>query len=426
VPDALLGDPGRLRQIVVNLVGNAVKFTERGEVVLRVARAADQAALHENVTLHFAVTDTGIGIPLDKQKSIFESFTQADNSLARKFGGTGLGLTISSLLVAKMGGRILVESATGAGSIFHFNARFGLQENQPPAEDPGVEFLRNRPVLVVDDNAVNRRILEQVLRRWGMSPTQVDGGSKALLEMEKAKTLGLPFHVVLLDAHMPEMDGFSTARQILGNPRFNQSGVVMLTSIGSGEDAAKCREAGIRSHLNKPINRLELLAVVKREIESQARSREIPAPVAARSLGGSIQVDDKRPALNILVAEDNLVNQILAVRLLEIRGHSVVLAETGLAVLDAIGKRTFDLVLMDVQMPEMDGLEATRAIRQMEKLTGAHLPIIAMTANAMAGDREDCMGSGMDGYLAKPLSAATLFAAIEAFSPQPEPALAAL
>jgi signal transduction histidine kinase/CheY-like chemotaxis protein len=428
VPDALLGDPGRLRQIVVNLLGNAVKFTARGEVVLRVAKTtASQRAVSlekEEVTVHFSVTDTGIGIPLDKQKAIFESFNQADNSLARKFGGTGLGLTISSLLVGKMGGRIQVESTPGLGSTFHFDARFALQANRAPAADPGLEILLNRPVLVVDDNAVNRRILQEVLRRWGMNPTLVDGGSKALLEMEKAEALGLPFHIVLLDAHMPEMDGFATAKHIMENPGLNQSGVVMLTSIGSNEDVARCRETGIRGYLNKPVNRSELLATLKREIASRAHEREIPSPVTARPEVAAL--DGSSPALNILLAEDNRVNQILAVALLERRGHSVVLVETGRAVLDAIGKRTFDLVLMDVQMPEMDGIEATKAIRQIEKLSGRHLPIVAMTANAMTGDREDCLLSGMDGYLAKPLSATSLFAAIEGFRPQPETMFAAL
>jgi signal transduction histidine kinase/CheY-like chemotaxis protein len=427
VPDALLGDPGRLRQIVVNLLGNAVKFTARGEVVLRVAKTtASQRAVSlekEEVTVHFSVTDTGIGIPLDKQQAIFESFNQADNSLARKFGGTGLGLTISSLLVGKMGGRIQVESTPGLGSTFHFDARFALQANRAPAADPGLEILLNRPVLVVDDNAVNRRILQEVLRRWGMNPTLVDGGSKALLEMEKAKALGLPFHIVLLDAHMPEMDGFATAKHIMENPGLNQSGVVMLTSIGSNEDVARCRETGIRGYLNKPVNRSELLATLKREIASRAHEREIPSPVTARP---GVAALDGSPSLNILLAEDNRVNQILAVALLERRGHSVVLVETGRAVLDAIGKRTFDLVLMDVQMPEMDGIEATKAIRQIEKLSGRHLPIVAMTANAMTGDREDCLLSGMDGHLAKPLSATSLFAAIEGFRPQPETMFAAL
>jgi signal transduction histidine kinase/CheY-like chemotaxis protein len=307
VPDALLGDPGRLRQIVVNLLGNAVKFTARGEVVLRVAKTtASQRAVSlekEEVTVHFSVTDTGIGIPLDRQQAIFESFNQADNSLARKFGGTGLGLTISSLLVGKMGGRIQVESTPGLGSTFHFDARFALQANRAPAADPGLEILLNRPVLVVDDNAVNRRILQEVLRRWGMNPTLVDGGSKALLEMEKAEALGLPFHIVLLDAHMPEMDGFATAKHIMENPGLNQSGVVMLTSIGSNEDVARCRETGIRGYLNKPVNRSELLATLKREIASRAHEREIPSPVTARP--GVAALDGSSPALNILLAEDN-------------------------------------------------------------------------------------------------------------------------
>jgi signal transduction histidine kinase/CheY-like chemotaxis protein len=404
VPEALLGDPTRLRQIVLNLVGNAVKFTTQGEVVLRVEK---QEETDNDVTLHFSVTDTGVGIPLEKQQSIFEGFTQADNSMSRKFGGTGLGLTISSRLVEAMGGRIWVESKAGIGSTFHFNARFGLQKNSHPVEEIGLAALAGLPVMIIDDNATNRRLLEELIRGWGMNPTLVDGGVEALALLEKAKTLGVQFPLVLLDAHMPQMDGYAIAAKIKNDPRFGASEVVMLTSVGLRGDAAKCREIGISAYLTKPIKRSDLFDVIKLVLGS----REVPQ--ANRPLVTTHSLRENRAALTILVAEDNLVNQTLARRLLEKRGHTVVLAETGRAAVAAVEQQTFDVVLMDVQMPEMDGLEATAAIRQREKSTGKHLPIIAMTANAMIGDKEHCLQAGMDGYVAKPLSIKDLFGVIE-------------
>jgi signal transduction histidine kinase/CheY-like chemotaxis protein len=403
-PDALRGDPTRLRQIVLNLIGNAVKFTSQGEVALRIEK---QAETEDEVTLHFAVSDTGIGIPLQKQQSIFEGFTQADNSMSRKFGGTGLGLAISSQLVEAMGGPIWVESKPGLGSSFHFNARFALQKNPSPAAQLGLGEFADLAVLVVDDNATSRRILQETLRGWGMKPTLVDRGSRALAQMEKAKAQGCPFRLVLLDAHMPDADGFEIGEQIKNNPRFGESEVIMLTSVGLRGDAALCRAVGIGAYLPKPVRRLDLLDAIKLLLGPRALEPEVHALVTTHSLRES------RSVLTILLAEDNLVNQTLAIRLLEKRGHTVVLAETGRAVLEAVEKRTFDVVLMDIQMPEMDGLEATAAIRQKEKSSGKHLPIVAMTANAMKGDRELCLQSGMDGYVAKPLSVKDLFGVIE-------------
>jgi signal transduction histidine kinase/DNA-binding response OmpR family regulator len=405
VPDALLGDPTRIRQIVLNLIGNAVKFTSQGEVVLRISK---QEETEEGVTLHFAVSDTGVGIPLDKQQSIFESFTQADNSTSRRFGGTGLGLSISVRLVEVMGGRIWVESKPGLGSTFHFSVRFPLQKNSSPIADPGLAAFVDLPVLVVDRNATNRRVLQEMLRGWGMNPTLVDEGPKALAQLEQAKAWGLPFPLVLLDAHMPEVDGFAIADQIKNSPRFGQSKVVMLTSVGLRGDAATCRELGIAAYLTKPVKQSDLLDVIKQVLAPHNREQAPHSLVTMHSLR------ENRAALNILLAEDNRVNQTLAIRLLEKRGHRVVLAETGRAVLEAVGKQAFDLVLMDVQMPEMDGLEATMAIRRRERASGKHLPIIAMTANAMVGDRERCLRSGMDGYVVKPLSVQDLFGAIQA------------
>jgi signal transduction histidine kinase/CheY-like chemotaxis protein len=405
VPEALLGDPTRLRQILLNLVGNAVKFTAQGEVVLRVEK---QEETDKIVILHFSVTDTGVGIPPDKQHSIFEGFTQADNSTTRKFGGTGLGLTISSRLVEAMGGSIWVESKAGSGSTFHFNARFGLQKNPSPLEELALPGLVDLAVLIVDGNATNRNLLLRMLTGWGMKPTLVDRGPRALAELERTKALDRPFALVLVDANVPEMDGYAIAEKIKNNPRFKDSEVVMLTSVGFRGDAAKCREIGIRAYLTKPIKRSDLLRVIKLVLGSQDIQRE------SQPLLTSHVLRENKTPLTILVAEDNRVNQTLAQRLLEKRGHTVVLVETGRAALEAIGKRTFDLVLMDVQMPEMDGLEATAAIREREKSGGKHLPIIAMTANAMIGDKEHCLQSGMDGYVAKPLSVKDLFGVIEA------------
>jgi signal transduction histidine kinase/CheY-like chemotaxis protein len=404
VPEALMGDPTRLRQIVLNLVGNAVKFTAEGEVVLRVERVEESET---EVTLHFSVSDTGVGIPLEKQQSIFEGFTQADNSTSRKFGGTGLGLTISSRLIEAMGGRVWVESKPGLGSTFHFTARFGLQRNPQLPEEVALPELAGVPVLIVDDNATNRRLLQEMIQGWGMSPTAVDRGATALALLENARSLGSPFRVVLLDAQMPEMDGFSIADKIKHDLKFGTSEVVMLTSVGMRGDAAKCRESGISAYLTKPVKRSDLLGVIKLVLGSRDIQPEQRPLLTTHSLRES------RAALTILVAEDNRVNQTLARRLLEKRGHTVVVAETGEAALAAIEKQAFDLVLMDVQMPVMDGLEATAAIRQSEKSNGNHLPIIAMTANAMIGDKEHCLQAGMDGYVAKPLSVKDLFEVIE-------------
>jgi len=405
VPDALLGDPTRLRQIVLNLIGNAVKFTALGEVVLRLEK---QEETDDFVTLHFAVNDTGVGIPVEKQEAIFEGFTQADSSMSRRFGGTGLGLAISSRLVEAMGGRIWVESKPGVGSTFHFNVRFALQKNLATSAEIGLEALAGLAALVVDDNATHRRILQEMLRDWGIKPTLVDRGSLALTLLGNAAAQGYPFPLVLLDAHMPDVDGFEIAAQIKNDPLLGASKVVMLTSVGLRGDAAKCRDIGISAYLPKPLKRSDLLDVMKLVLAPPVHKEDTPLLVTKHSLRES------RAALSILLAEDNPVNQTLAIRLLERRGHVVVLAETGKAVLEAVWKQKFDLVLMDVQMPEMDGLEATRAIRQSEKTSGNHLPIIAMTANAMAGDKEHCLQSGMDAYVAKPLSVQELFRTIEA------------
>ncbi|HEV3253014.1 MAG TPA: response regulator [Candidatus Acidoferrales bacterium] len=404
-PDLLLGDAGRLRQILLNLVSNAIKFTERGEVVVSVEKEAESES---EVSLHFTVTDTGIGVPPEKQAVIFEAFTQADTSTTRQYGGTGLGLTITSRLVGMMNGRIWVESKPGQGSTFHFIVRMDLpQGQQTRLVRVQPEALHGLPVLVVDDNRTNRLILEEMLRNSGMRPVGVEGGAAALEAMEKAQAGGASFPLVLLDQQMPGMDGFTLASRIKQNPALAAVPLILLSSSGQRGDAARCRKLGISCYLTKPIQQAELLDAVLATLGAPKVEARPPALVTQHLLRES------RRAGRILLAEDNAVNRQLAVRLLEKYGHRVVVATNGREALAALENEPVDLVLMDVQMPEMDGLEATAAIREREKLTGAHLPIVAMTAHAMKGDREKCLASGMDGYITKPIQIRELLAVIE-------------
>jgi signal transduction histidine kinase/DNA-binding response OmpR family regulator len=407
VPDFLQGDPTRLRQIVLNLLGNAIKFTSEGEIVLVVEKGED---VDEAVVLRFAVTDTGIGIPQEKQATIFDAFTQADTSTTRKFGGTGLGLAICSRIVDMMGGRIWVDSEPGRGSSskFQFEVRFALQKNSPVRYEPvGIEILRDLPVLIADDNTTNLSIFEETLTVWGMRPVLAGGGPQALAALERVREKRNAYPLILLDAQMPEVDGFSVANAIKRDPNHSESVIVMLTSAGMRGDAERCRELGITAYLPKPIRRSDLLEAIKMALGSQRRSEKSP-PVITRHL-----LRESRRQLKILLAEDNAVNEMLAVRWLEKRGHNVTVAQTGKLALEAYAAQSFDLVLMDVQMPEMDGLEATVAIRQREQKSGKHIPIIAMTAHAMVGDRELCLKAGMDGYITKPLDVGDLFATID-------------
>jgi len=409
VPDGLLGDPTRLRQIVINLVGNAIKFTSQGEVVMRVET---QEETEKEAILHFAVTDTGVGIPLEKQASIFEAFTQADNSTTRKYGGTGLGLSISSRLVEMMGGRMWLESVAGRGSTFHFSARFQLQSARTSRHMPaGLGTLQGVSVLIVDDNATNRHILKEMLAGWKMTAFEADGGRAALALLTQAAAEGRAIPLVLVDAQMPEIDGFQVAEQIKRGPQTASSRLIMLTSAGFRGDAARCRELSILAYLPKPVKSSDLLQAIQTVMSSPDQRKQAPALITFHSLR------EGRGRLKILLAEDNRVNQVLAVRLLEKRGHSVVLVETGKAALEVLQTETFDLVLMDIQMPEMDGLDATAGVREREKDTGTHIPIIAMTAHAMAGDKERCLQAGMDAYISKPLSVKELFATIEGLFP---------
>ncbi len=409
VPDALQGDPNRLRQIVVNLVGNAIKFTSAGEILVRVATESESEG---NATLYFSVADTGIGVPAEKCRTIFEAFTQADNSMTRKHGGTGLGLAISSRLVTMMGGRIGVESEPGKGSTFHFNARFLLQT--APAKTPqaiDAESLLGLPVLVVDDNATNLRILSEMLEGWLMQPAQAASGRQALAILEQRRAMGTPFPLVLVDSWMPEKDGFWVAEQIQRENDVAAPDIIMLTSADFRGDAARCRELGIGAYLPKPVKRSDLFKTIRTVLGSHDRFGE------SHSLAIPDTLPDNRGPLRVLVAEDNPVNQLLAVRLLEKRGHIVVVAETGKAALESMHQQLFDLVLMDVQMPVMNGLEVTRAVREREKITRLHVPILAMTAHAMVGDKESCLEAGMDGYVSKPLQPKELFALIDALVP---------
>ncbi len=405
VPDGLIGDPGRLRQIIVNLVGNAIKFTERGEVVLRVkteVRAGD------TIQLHFTVTDTGIGIPGDKQASIFEAFKQADGSMTRKYGGTGLGLTISTRLVKMMSGRIWVESEPDKGSRFHFTMHFALQK-QPARivvpRDPAT--LRDMRVLVVDDNATNRQILLKMLENWHTSPLAVDSGAKAIVALKEGKGIGRTFPLILLDAQMPEMDGFALAEAIKRNPDWRAATVMMLSSAGERGDAARCRELGVAAYLTKPVQQAELLDAILTALGTRTKS-ETTTPLITRH-----SLRENRNPLQILLVEDNAVNQLVALRLLEKYGHTVSVASNGKKALAALEQQQYDLILMDIQMPEMNGWEATRAIREKEKISGQHIQVVAMTAHAMKGDEERCIAAGMDSYLPKPIRTQDLLAVLD-------------
>ncbi len=404
VPELILADPTRLRQIVVNLMGNAIKFTERGEVAVVVA--LDSAA-GESLMLHFAVRDTGLGVPLEKQKLIFEAFSQVDSSTTRKFGGTGLGLTISSRLVGLMGGKIWVESQPGRGSTFHFTAQARVS-NSLPADSRRVqpEQLGEVRVLVVDDNSTNRRILGDTLKRWGMKHQLEISAEAGLRALQEAHNQGVPFQLVLSDMQMPEMDGFSFVAKIRENPQLAGVTVLMLTSGRRQGDVARGKALGVASHLSKPVARAELLVAIQQalgKVEVKERST-LTTPSSLRPPGQRVR---------ILLAEDNKVNQRVAVRMLEKDGHQVIVVGDGHQALAALEREDFDLVLMDVQMPEMGGLEATAAIREKEKSTGRHLPIVAMTAGAMQGDQEKCLAAGMDGYLSKPVRSQELREIVE-------------
>ena len=413
VPDDMIGDPTRLRQIVFNLVGNSIKFTDVGEVSVNVRNESVEA---DRATLHFAVADTGIGIPPEKRNVIFEAFTQADNSTSRRYGGTGLGLTISSRLVAIMGGRMWVESEVGKGSTFSFTLRF---QRAKPTASAGVvskpSALQGVATLVVDDNFTNRQILDELLSHWGMQPTLAENGKRGLEILELGDSAGTPFSLILLDSQMPDMDGFTFAKLVKSDPRFDGAIIMMLTSGGQRGDASRCRDLRISAYLVKPIQQTELLEAILTVLGHKEESPDLPAPLVTRH-----SLRQERRHLHILLAEDNPVNRMVAVRLLEKMGHTAMVVGNGREAVRMLGEQEYDLVLMDVQMPDMDGFAATRVIREKEAATHKHVPIIAMTAHAMKGDRERCLAAGMDGYIAKPIRPAELFAGIEQITRCPE------
>jgi PAS domain S-box-containing protein len=411
VPDFVRGDSNRLRQVVTNLIGNAIKFTGHGEVALNIHVEAEEG---DDRILHFTVSDTGIGIPAEKQKLIFQPFSQADASTTRKYGGTGLGLTISKRLVGLMGGEMWVESEEGRGTQFHFTARLKKPEKPMAAGTmaPSVS-LRGVKVLIVEDNRTNRRILGAMLQRWEMNATSVEDGEEALQQLSSAQDAGDPYALVLTDMHMPQMDGFTLIEQIRQRREFSASIIMMLTSAGHRGDGARCQELGVAAYLLKPIRQSELREAIARVLGAPAGKGAIPL-VTRYSLQ-----DARAPqtALSVLVAEDNTVNQLLAKRLLEKRGHRVTMTANGREALQALAKERFDLVFMDLQMPEVDGFQATLELREKEKAQqdGFHQPVFALTAHAMKGDQERCLAAGMDGYLTKPILPQELDAVLEIY-----------
>jgi CheY-like chemotaxis protein/HPt (histidine-containing phosphotransfer) domain-containing protein/anti-sigma regulatory factor (Ser/Thr protein kinase) len=394
VPEWLVGDPGRLRQVLVNLVGNAVKFTAQGEVVVDISLESESA---EGATLHFLVRDTGIGIPAAQRERIFEAFTQADSSTTRRFGGTGLGLAIVKYLVERMHGRIWVESEEGRGSTFHFTTRF----ERPPAgfSPPRTVHpteLEGLHILVVDDNQANRQILSEMLRQWRMEPVETDGAEAGLAALGRACSEGHPFRLAIVDAQMPEVDGFTFIERARQHSEFRSTGIILLSSMGYPGQAGGTRRAGFDAFLIKPVQQSELLNTILKVTAGPSHEAErVPATSATAPAAGN--------GKKVLLAEDNAVNSRLAARLLEKRGCAVLVATNGAEAIELWSRESVDLILMDVQMPLVDGLEATRRIRENERESGAHVPIVVLTAHAMKGDRERCLDAGADDYLAKPI-----------------------
>ncbi|MCO6043702.1 response regulator [Aeoliella sp. ICT_H6.2] len=403
VPDDLMGDASRLRQIVVNLVSNAIKFTHDGEIVVRVAPVELSP---DRAKLRLAVSDTGIGITPDQQEKIFESFTQADASTTRQYGGSGLGLTISAQLVRLMGGQLDVESEHGQGSEFHFTVEFERAQLTPEVPASHLATLHQLPVLVVDDNRTNRIICEEMLNNWGMSPLVVESGQRGLEECERRARLGTPFRLALVDVMMPNMDGFEFVSRLRERADTQNMPIIMLTSADRPEDKQRAKGLSIARCMTKPVTQSNLLNAVTIAV-GIARADESPSDSVIARRG------QKFVSRRILLAEDGVVNRQVATSLLEKRGHTVTAVENGQLAVEAARQSEFDLILMDVQMPVLDGFDATAAIRAWEKTSGRHTPIIAMTAHAMKGDRERCMAAGMDDYVAKPFRPQELFAAVE-------------
>ncbi len=421
VPDRIISDPGRLRQVLVNLIGNAIKFTQTGEIEVAVTRLKASTSTQTLQTeLRFSVRDTGIGIAREKFKAIFDSFSQADTSTTRQYGGTGLGLSISAQLVTLMGGHLGLDSELGQGSTFYFTLSLATGSNKSFARYQNTRRVTGLAVLIVDDNATNRSLLLQILRNWKMEPTAVASGAQALLELERAAQSGQPYTLAILDVQMPEMDGFVLAEWIRQHPKYVGATVMMLTTVGQRGDAARCRELGVASYLVKPISQVELLDAIKMALGEPGQPS---APLITRH-----SLRENRRKLKLLLAEDNAVNQTLAVRLLQKLGHSVTVANNGLEAVEHWQAGGFDAILMDIDMPLMNGYEATQRIRALEQASGGlvpvHIPIVAMTAHAMQGARETCLSHGMDGYLTKPIDTEALWGELDGLAQAREAAAA--
>ncbi len=413
VPDVLVGDPGRLRQILMNLVGNAIKFTRIGEVVVRVAL---QSESETTARLLFSVRDTGAGIPPEKLESIFQPFEQADGTITRRYGGTGLGLAIATQLSGLMGGTLSVESKPGEGSTFLFTAELQIGDL---AEAPTHVNLHALPALVVDDNETNRRILEKVLGSWSIHVTTADGGTAALTAIQWAASAQNPFRLALVDSQMPVLDGFALIGELRKNPNTASLPVIMMTSAGQPGDAARCRELGVAAYLTKPVRQSQLLETIN-AVLGIPETEAVPQPLITRH-----SLRAQKRSLHILLAEDNLVNQMVAQRVLEKWGHAVRTVNNGKEALEALKSQAFDLVLMDIEMPEMDGLQTTAVVRLREQGTSQHVPIVAMTAHAMKGDKERCLAAGMDAYVSKPVQVNELYEVLEDLMSQRQPEAAA-
>lgn len=398
IPDALIGDAGRLGQIIMNLVGNAIKFTEQGEVEVDVSC---QSSEEDSICLEFSVRDTGIGIPPDRQQTIFESFRQADASTNRRFGGTGLGLTISTQLVEMMEGRIWVESDVGKGTVFHFTARFGVDDDSAQRSPVAVEALQGLPALVVDDNETSRLILVEMLDSWGLTVTASADGDAAIGELRRAAETGNPYQIVILDCGMQPIDGFAVATQMQQQQDVDLGDyyTIMLSSAVKAGDVEQCRQLNVARYMQKPAVHSDVLNTILR----------ITGHAAEAQVGSSSETETATRKLKILLAEDGEVNRQVAIGLLSHQGHEVIVAEDGVEAVEALEQQRFDLVLMDVQMPNLDGIEATKMIREQEHAIDRHTPIIAMTAGAMKGDEEHCLQAGMDAYVSKPIDPDKLY-----------------
>ncbi len=400
----VVGDSGRLRQVLINLIDNAIKFTEKGEVLVALE---EESKTQEDVSIHFSIRDTGIGIPEEKQKFIFDAFAQADGSMTRKYGGTGLGLAICAQLVELMGGKIWVESQEGAGSTFHFTTRFTIPESEEePVKAAQIKGIEGLPALIIDDNATNRDILSKMLINWRTIPTVADSGEEARVLIDRAQSMGTPFAFVVMDAYMPGMDSFILAQEIKQNPDLAKSTIIMLNSSKTKGDASPWKKLGVTAFITKPIRQSELMNAIM-HILGTTPEESVPEIPSSKSTS-----EEPRRAYRVLVAEDNLINQKVVCYMLEKNGHQVTSVHNGQEALEALEKSLFDVILMDVQMPKMDGFEATDAIRKKELESGSHIPIVALTAHAMKGDRERCLEAGMDDYVSKPIKPEELFATI--------------